>query len=1135
MGRLALLSCASCFLYVALSIPAYSQSITAGDVIGTVTDPSGSAVPNASVTLTNVNTNTVQKETTNMEGGYRFAFVPPGTYKVSVTANGFQAQDRTGINVSAGQPSNVDVKLAVASASTEVTVVEGASVVQTDNADSTTTFSAQSIADMPNPGSDITYIAQTAPGVVMNTQSGYGNFVAEGMPAISNLFTINGQNYNDPMYGINNSGASNLSLGANDLAEASVITSPYSAQYGQYAGSQIAYITKSGTNQWHGDAIYMWNGRYLNADQFFSNQVGEPRPFNNFNQWATNLNGPVWKNHTFFDVDYEGLRNLLPGASSLNLVPSPQFQAATLTNLAAVGNGDEIPFYKQLFAIYNAASGGAIPVAGGGCQGLTFAGLAANAPCAYQFRTTPPNINREFQWSARVDHTFNDKDRGYIRIWRDNGFQPTYTSPFGPTFNVQSNQPQMTGQVSEIHTFGPNTVNQFGGSTLFYAAVFIPSDPSGALAALPTYIALAGNPFSPVGAFGGPQGFFSPNGRHVFQYQVTDDFSHVRGKHTFRVGISWLHDDISDLDFTSIGGPIHGYVQTNLTDFFNGGGPGTSLTQAFPSSVEQGLQFNTLGGYVADDWKVTDRLTVSLNLRFEHYANPTCDSNCFSRLTTQFTGAPQPNAPSVPYNQMIVSGQHTAYPNTTTAVTEPRIGIAYRPFHNDKTVIRTGAGIFADELPGGLAENAAFNSPLFNAFTLGGPTSPGTIAPGAAGSLFTTAAAANQALISQFASGGSFNSISNSVPGFVAPSFYSFPNDFKQPTYYKWNFEVQEALPWKMLLSLNYNGMHGSHIPVADFGLNAFCPPSQCPNGFVGLPAAPANAALGTVFQYLSAGSSSYNGLTASLQRRIASGLTFNFNYTWSHALDDVSNGGIANLQFGAPGLITNPSISAIQNPFNVRGNYGDSDYDVRHYISASIVYTDALRHSGFRWGPNRVFGGWTLSSNIFFRTGMPFTPIDSGDYYALVGDNYDGGNQGAIFASPLKPLSASCGNAVNTPCLTTSEFAPSGALTGFGTIGRNTLRGPHFVDVDFAVMKDVAIAEHVVFSFGAHAYNLFNHPNFDQPQSDINNPNFGFSTAAVGPPTSILGSFVGAGSSPRFVELKGLVRFLMDPALGRI
>ena len=127
----------------------------------------------------------------------------------------------------------------------------------------------------------------------MNTQAGNGNFVADGMPGTSNLFTINGKNYNDPFFGVNNSGASNLMLGANDIAEANVINNAYSGQYGQYAGSQITYITKSGTNEFHGDAIYMWNGRALNANQFFSNQVGLPTPFNNFNQWATGVQGPI--------------------------------------------------------------------------------------------------------------------------------------------------------------------------------------------------------------------------------------------------------------------------------------------------------------------------------------------------------------------------------------------------------------------------------------------------------------------------------------------------------------------------------------------------------------------------------------------------------------------------------------------------------------------------------------------------------------------------------------------------------------------------------------------------------------------------------------------------------------------------
>jgi hypothetical protein len=1101
-----------------LSLPSPAQSIISGDVEGTVTDPSGAAVPNATVALTNVNTNASQKAITGANGSYRFAFVPPGTYRVDVTARNFQPQQRTGITVTAGQPAAANVQLTLATETSTVNVVEGSTLLQTQNADQTTTFNAELIEDLPNPGGDLTYVAQTAPGVVMNTQSGYGNFVADGMPATSNLFSINGQNYNDPFFGINNSGASNLLLGSNDIAEADVITSPYSAQYGQYAGSQITYITKSGTNQFHGDALYMWNGRALNANQFFANSVGAPRPFNNFNQWAANVNGPIRKDKTFFDVDYEGLRNVLPTAANLTRIPSPQFQAATLANLASNGNAAEIPFYKQVFAVYNNAPGAgtATAVAGGGCQDFT--GLEAGVPCALSFRTTPPNTNKEYQWSARVDHTFNQNDRGYIRVLRDSGFQPSFTSPFGPVFNDQSNQPQMSGQVSEIHTFGPNTVNQFSGSALFYAAVFTPSNPSGALTALPTFLGFSGSPFTATGAYGEPGPFFFPQGRRVFQYQVLDDFSHVMGKHTLRIGVSWLHDNITDLDFEALGGPINGAINTTLTDFFNGGGAATTLNQAFPSSPEAGFVFNTLGGYVADDWKVSDRLTVSLNLRLEHYANPTCSSNCVSRLASTFNGNANATAASTPYNQLILSGQSNVYPNTQAVVWEPRAGIAWRPAGHDNTVVRMGAGIFADELPGGLAEDAAFNSPGLNAFTVG--TAGSTIAPGGASSLFTTAALANQALLAQFRSGGSFNSISAAVPGFSAPNFFQFPHYFNQPTYYKWNFQIQQGLFWNSVFTFNYSGNHGSHIPVGDEGMNAYCPPSACPGGFAGLPSGPPNPALGVVTQYLSAGTSSYNGLTLSLQKRVTAGLSFNLNYTWSHALDDVSNGGVVNEPFGI--LDTNPSITAPQNPFNIRGNYGNADYDVRHYLSASFVLTDAFRHAGFHYGPSRVFGGWTLSSNIFFRTGLPFTVIDNAAFGTLLAYNY----AGAIFGTPTGRLSDTCTNAVNSPCLSTSQFAPAGNLTGFGTMGRNSIDGPHFFDMDLALMKDVAITEHVTFSFGAHAYNIFNHSNFDQPVNDISNPNFGSSIANVGPPTSLLGSFVGAGSSPRFLEIKGSLRF---------
>lgn len=1119
MLRKLLLVCLGLCLSLTLRTNAFAQSITSGDIAGTVSDPSGAAVPRAAVTLVNVGTNATQKTLTNDQGQYRFALLPPGTYNVSVQATGFQPARRTGIVVTAGQPAAADIRLQVATASQTVDVSENSEVVQTENADVSTNYNTQMLSNLPNPGGDITYFAQTAPGVVMNTQAGYGNFVADGMPATSNLFTINGTNNNDPFFGINNSGASNLLLGSNDIAEANVINNAYSGQYGQYAGSQISYITKSGSNNFHGDAVYMWNGRYLNANQFFSNQVGEPRPFNNFNQWQTDVNGPVWKNHTFFDFDYEGVHNLLPTASILTLIPSPQFQSATLANLTAKGNSAEIPFYNQLFAIYNHApgAGAATPVANnGGCQDFT--GLAAGVPCALQFRTTPNNLNTEYQWSARVDQVLGQSDRAYVRLSRDNGYQPTYTSPFGPTFNAESNQPQLTGQIAETHVFGPNTVNEFKGSTLFYSAVFVPSDPSGALNALPTFVSFAGGAFSSAGAWGEPGPFFFPQGRRVFQWQIMDDISHVMGKHTFRAGFSWLHDTLTDLDFQALAGPLHGSINTTLNDFFNGGGASTSLLQAFPSSPEEGIRFNTYGGYLADDWKASNYLTVSLNLRMESYFSPTCDSNCFSRLSSTFNGSLVPNGATTPYNQFIQAGQHDAYPHTQPLVWEPRIGIAWQPFHNDKTVIRAGAGIFADEFPGGLTEIAGFNAPNLNAFTIGN----GTLAPGVPGSLFTTAALANQTLLSQFHSGGSYNSISATVPGFAAPNFSSFPDPFLQPTYYKWNFEVEQALGAKMVLTVNYSGMHGIHIPIGDQGLNAYCPTSVCPGGFAGLPSGPPDLALGQVTQYLSAGTANYNGLSVSIQRRLSAGLTFNLNYTWSHALDEVSNGGVVNEPFGI--LATNTSITAPQNPFDIRANYGPADYDVRHYVSASFVLTDMFRHAHFHWGPNRIFGGWTLSSNWFYRTGLPFTIIDNSAVAPLLGLNY----AGSIFASPAGALPHNCTNAVNSPCLTPAQFAPAanGAPAGFGTIGRNSIYGPHFFDVDMALMKDVAITEHVTFSFGAQAYNLFNHPNFDQPVADISNPLFGSTINAVGPPTSLLGSFVGAGSSPRFLEIKGILRF---------
>ncbi|MEI9970571.1 MAG: hypothetical protein WDO73_00170 [Ignavibacteriota bacterium] len=196
-----------------------------------------------------------------------------------------------------------------------------------------------------------------------------------------------------------------------------------------------------------------------------------------------------------------------------------------------------------------------------------------------------------------------------------------------------------------------------------------------------------------------------------------DDFSHVHGAHTFRIGFSWLHDTVTDLDFQALAGPINGSVTTTLGRLLLGWWTEHLAVSGLPVIVRASIRMNTFGGYIADEWRVNQHLSVSLNLRMENYGSPTCDSNCFSKLNSAFTGASNPGAAAAPYNQIILSGQHDAYSHTQALVWEPRAGIAWKPFKGDTTVVRAGGGIFADQLPGGLAEEAAFNAPGLNSFT----------------------------------------------------------------------------------------------------------------------------------------------------------------------------------------------------------------------------------------------------------------------------------------------------------------------------------------------------------------------------------------------------------------------------------
>lgn len=1098
------------FGLILFALAAFSQSTTAGDISGVITDQSGAVVPNAKVTATNQNTGAVVTATTNGQGSYRLSLLPPGSYTVRTSAPGFQETTRT-VQVAVGQVTSANLQLVVSAATTTVEVT-GTAIPVTPEV--STPFGTQQISQVPNPGNDLSAVAQTAPGAVMNTVAGQGNFSTFGLPATSNLFTLNGQNDNDPFLNLNNSGATNLLLGTNDVQEATVVNNGYSGQYGQLAGAQVNYVSKSGSNNWHGNAVYYWNGRVMNANNFLNNLNGVDRPFDNVNQWAASFGGPIKKDKTFFFFNTEGLRVILP-TSAQTLIPSPQFAAGTIANLTSLGLSQSVSFYQNMFSLYQNAAGaaGATPFTTCGDAGVT--ALPAATPCVLQFQSTASNFTHEWLLSFRIDQNFTDNDRIFGRFETDHGVQATATDPISPLFNIESDQPQYQGQLGYTHIFGANAVNEFKMSGQWYSAIFTNADRASTLAAFPTTVTFADNSLTNMG---GVIGNLIPQGRNVTQYQFVDDYSLTKGKHTLKFGVNYHRNDVTDFDF-GIG--TSGLVTVNtLQDFFNGGGTGDLLQQNFPTRPSQPIALYGIGFYGQDEWRISNKLKLTVALRLDHNSNPVCQTDCFSRLVAPFTSLPHDVA--VPYNAVLQSGFHQAYPSTDAVIWQPRIGITWSPFANDKTVISGGFGIFGDAFPALIVDNFASNPPLLAGFTPSNlPLSP-TQSPGnPQGNLFSSASASNSAFSGGFANGATLAQLQALIPGFVPPAVTASDNEIRQPRYQEWNFQVQQSLDRNTVMAVNYVGNHGIFLPVQNIGVNAFGFP-----GFVGLPATAPDPRFSGVNQIQSIAVSNYNGLTASLRRNFSHGVAFQANYTWSHALDEISNGGFLSFNLG-----TAPSIGNPTNPFNLRANYGNADYDVRHYFSMNYVWDDVFRRM-FQWGPNAVFKGWTLSGTIFARSGLPFTVFDGVVSSQLGANNFFdnvAGVTGIAFANvtgPTKISSCGRGAALGQPCLNINGF--SSPTTGFGNQARNQFRGPNYFDTDMAVMKNFSIPgwEGGKIGAGVQFFNLFNHPNFDLPVNDITSTQFGNIVATANNPTSILGSFLGGDASPRLIQIKAQLVF---------
>lgn len=1089
----------------------WAQSIVSGDITGTVTDPSGAIIPGASVTIKNSDTGASQTGTTNASGAYRFALLKPGRYTISVNQAGF-APSTSSAFVGVGQVTRADLKLSLTQSSTVVEVTSETPMIQTDNGNTQTSYNAAQIEALPNPGGDITYVAQQTPGIAMNTSSGggYGNFTANGLPANANLYTVNGNDEMDPYLNLNNSGASNLTLGANELSDATVTTNGYTGEFGRNAGAQVNYATKSGTNNFHGNAIYNWSGAVLNARDWFNNG---PAPNTHDHQWAASFGGPIIKNKAFFFINTEGIKYTLP-TSNLVLAPSPAFQAATISNLGAIGQGGQIPFYQSMFNLWNSAPGAAA------------AAVSSSDPNVVEFHNAVTNSAHEWILTARADVDFSAVDHVFFRYKTDHGLQPTFTDAINPVFNAESIQPSYEGQANWAHTFGNASVNQLIVSGSYYSAIFKPVNQTAAQAAFP-YGMIAG-PFTGLGG----ENYAFPQGRNVGQGQVVDDFSKSVGNHSIKFGVNFRKDNVSDYVYST----RSTFPLVELLDetaFQNG--TWDAYLQRFPTRPSQPFSLYSLGFYGQDQWKVGPHLALTLAVRGDRNSNPVCKTNCYAEAVSSWGSLD--HSAGTPYSSVLKNGLSTAFHNLEAIAWQPRLGFAITPFANSNTAIRGGIGIFADAFPGEFAEFFSRNTPQVNSFTVLG----GNAAPGVTGSAQGIATGANTALLSVYNGGGNEADLINAETAAgvspVFPALNIINSNVTNPKFIKWNLGIEQAFGTKTSFKIYYNGDHGRDIFINNAGVNAFCAPSRCGSAVPGFPSttgplssrqSPIDPRFGTVSDYYNGGTSWYHGLTVSFERRYSI-LQLNASYTWSHSLDDVSNGGL--LPYSG-----NDSLLPQIDPGCLHClNYGNSDYDIRHYFQAGYTLTPGWKFSsGFL---NSALGGWTLSNTFFVRSGLPFSVFDSTlsssairNYGGSLLLDYTPGFNGGVSCgrpSPSNP-SASCFSPSDFPTFNNAIFG----TTGDPTVGvntnqrRNQFRGPGYFDSDLSLNKTFKVKENLRLGVGVNAFNIFNHPNFANPVGDLGSGILGQIINTVSPPTSPFGAFAGASSSGRVMQVGARLTF---------
>ena len=1039
------------------AVTSLKAQVTGATVVGKVLDSAGSAISNAHVTVLRPSTGTHIEVTTNDTGGYTVPNLVPGTYNITASSATMASREIQGLTLEVGQNVEENFTLSPATAVQEVVITSALPVVDLASSQISNVVDETTVRQLPLNTRDWTLLATLQPGVsqvrtekavAVGADRGNRGFgaqltVAGGRPQQNN-YRMDGISINDYSNGAPGS-VSGIDLGVDAIQEFSVITANASAEYGREAGGVVNAVSRAGTNTFHGSAFDFFRNDILDARNYFDPaKKGELRK----NQFGGALGGRIVKNKAFFFGNYEGIREIAGIPFTVN-APSANARQGILNCSTAVGGvqqaGCPTPGPGAAGSTY------AVPVSPDVASYLKFYGIPTSQPAnsdsgSYTFtgrQVTPENFLQ-----SRIDDTLSQKDSAHATYMNDSG---NFTQPDAENnYLLLSHTNRQLGLVEETHVFSSSFVNTArAGVSRNVANITNTSPGSNALAADTTLGAVPGHTASSlvIGGltnFGGGLNAPSQYDFYWTSIQAYDDAFYTLGNHTLRFGGGFerMRNNI-----VATSSPAGLFTFGSTADFI--AGRVQNFSAQLPGSVpEKGLRQTLAAGYVLDDWKALHNLTLNLGVRYEATTVPSEVHGNLSRLVNLTDPAPA------------LGG--TYFSNPTLKNVEPRVGVIWSPFKNQKTAIRAGFGIFDIlPLPYQFELLSALAAPYLK---VGGVVYANARVP------YTTSEPGD----GQFAH--------NSYASIQAPSTlrqsYIQPNP-KRSYLMEWNLNVEQDFGHNLGMYLGFVGSKGVHQPFRTDEANTV-QPIGLRNGQLTFPkpgTAPVlNPNVGQIAGIFYNNNTYYDGLEVGFTKRMSYGLQAQASYTYSKSID-LGSAVVAGDPFGN-------SISGLFF-FAPDTRRGVADFNVPNQFTFNYLYQTP--HIKRLHGPiDAVANVWEASGIFFIQNGLPFTPTIAGDSLGLKGTapynvpnrikNTPGCGSGVLSRRAVGYIDLNC---------FTFPSPNADGTTVYGNVGRNSLLGPSLNELDVSAMKTTSIHgddSAIKLQFRAEFYNVLNHSNFSPP-----------------------------------------------------